>query len=145
MFWYWLAAGALIAVLEIFVPGVVFLWLGIAAAVTGFIVLAAPGLSLEIQFLIFAALGLAIVYGGRRFARRHDVAEDHLDLNQGARRQIGRSAILETATVDGRGRARIGDSAWTVALRPGQPDLAAGAHVRIVDADGSLLIVEPSR
>lgn len=143
MHWYWFAGGALIAFLEIFAPGVAFLWLGIAAAATGLVVLAAPSLSLEVQFLAFAALGLAIVYGGRRFARRHDQAEDHFDLNQGARRQIGRSAILETATVDGRGRARIGDSAWTVALRPGAPDLQAGAHVRIVDADGTLLIVEP--
>ncbi|MGH7004326.1 MAG: NfeD family protein [Alphaproteobacteria bacterium] len=45
---------------------------------------------------------------------------------------------LEEATVNGRGRARIGDSLWRVT----GPDLAAGTRVRITGMDQGTLKVE---
>ena len=39
---------------------------------------------------------------------------------------------------DGRGRARVGDGEWPVR----GPDAAEGAKVRVVSADGGVLVVE---
>ena len=42
-------------------PAFVFLWLGIAAGVTGLVLLALPSTSIEIQMLIFAVFSVASV------------------------------------------------------------------------------------
>ena len=34
-FWHWLAFGVAVMLVEVLVPGVIFLWLGIAAVITG--------------------------------------------------------------------------------------------------------------
>jgi len=45
---------------------------------------------------------------------------------------------VTTAIEDGRGRARVGDGEWPVR----GPDAAEGAKVRVVSADGGVLVVE---
>ena len=52
---------------------------------------------------------------------------------------IGQTVTVSEALVSGQGRVKVGDSAW---LCKG-PDAPIGAYVRIVGADGSVLIVEP--
>ena len=51
--WHWLIFGCAMVVLEILAPGIIFVWLGAAAIITGIISLLAPTLSWEFQFLIF--------------------------------------------------------------------------------------------
>lgn len=57
--WIWLAAALALGILEIFLPGFIFLGFAIGAAVTG-LVLAIPGmaLSLNVLVLIFAVMSL---------------------------------------------------------------------------------------
>ena len=43
-FWHWWVAGLLLLALEAFAPGAVFLWMGVAALVTGGVVALLPGL-----------------------------------------------------------------------------------------------------
>ena len=50
-------AAALI-IFEVFAPGAFFLWLGIAAAVVGVLVLVSPGMGWEFQVLIFSVLSV---------------------------------------------------------------------------------------
>ena len=54
-YWWWILALVLIAV-EVALPGYFMLWIGIAAGLTGLLVLLAPGLSMLAQALAFAAL-----------------------------------------------------------------------------------------
>ena len=52
-FWHWWILAALIfAGIEILAPGVFFIWLGAAAALTGLIALVIPGMGWEIEALI---------------------------------------------------------------------------------------------
>ena len=41
-FWHWLALGLFLMLIEVFVPGVLFLWLGLAGILTGLLLLAVP-------------------------------------------------------------------------------------------------------
>jgi len=44
-YWLWWALGLALVIVEMAAPGVFFLWLGIAAGLVGFLVLAWPDLS----------------------------------------------------------------------------------------------------
>ena len=44
VYWHWLALAAAFVALEIVVPGVFLIFLGIASATVGFVLLAIPGL-----------------------------------------------------------------------------------------------------
>ena len=60
-FWHWLVLGGLLLLLEVFTPGFVFMWLALAAAVTGSLLWLAPELAWQLQVLIFAAAAVASV------------------------------------------------------------------------------------
>ena len=137
-FWHWLIAGIVFVVIEILLPGVVFLWVGIAAGVTGLVLLAVPGMSWETQFLVFAVLAVISVAAGRNWVKRRPTVSDHPDLNRRGRRLVGSVLSLEGPIVNGAGRVRAGDGTWKVKGR----DLPAGARVRVTGVEGATLLVE---
>ncbi len=63
---------------------------------------------------------------------------DQPDLNLRASQLVGRVVRLEEAIEHGRGKARVGDTLWTVE----GPDAPAGARVRITATQGTVLKVE---
>ena len=138
--WHWLALGAVLAAVEIIAPGVFFLWLGVAAIATGLVLLVLPGLPWTVQLLLFAVLSVAAVYAGRRFFSGQASASDHPGLNRRGDRYVGQIFTLEEATMDGRGRLRVGDSWWRMATTGG--DLPAGARVRVVAVEGTTFRVQ---
>ena len=94
-YWEWWILGAALVVLEVFAPGVIFLWMGIAAGVVGLIVLAAPAMEWEIQVLIFAALSVVSVFVARRYLKRKPIETDHPNLNRRGQDLIGRVFTLD--------------------------------------------------
>lgn len=138
-FWHWWVLAVLLAAVETVLPGAAFLWLGGAAAVVGLVVLVLPGLGWELQLLLLAVLSIAAVIGGRalyRWAGLHAVHDQVL--NRRAEQYIGTVHTLQTAIVNGHGRAQVGDTSWAVE----GPDLPAGAAVRVVAVDGVILKVK---
>lgn len=138
-FWWWVLALLLIAG-EVLAPGFFLLWIGIAAAVMGILTWVVPGLGIVAQAIAFVILAFAacIVYWKvvkPRLARGDDPAAATLS-RRGAQ-MVGRRYVLVEAIVNGRGKARVGDSQWLVA----GPDLPVGAEVEVVGVDGSLLNV----
>ena len=81
-FWHWLALGALLMIAEIFAPGVLFLWLGIAAALTGLIVLIFSDLQWGIQLILFGCLAVLSVVAGRMIVKRPSKPTSHPSLNR---------------------------------------------------------------
>ncbi|MGV6848135.1 MAG: NfeD family protein [Marinibacterium sp.] len=60
LWWVWVAASLILAILEVVIPGFIFLGFAIGAFLTGMLLLnTGLGLSLPLLFLIFAALSLA--------------------------------------------------------------------------------------
>lgn len=143
VFWHWFAFAALLLVLEIMAPGVVFLWLGIAAALTGILALIFPFSGLEIQGLFFAIVSVATVWIGRRFWRPRAGDTDHPRLNRRGSEFIGHSYVLEETPSGGTGHVRIGDTVWPVRITGEDLPLAKGDKVRIVEVSGAVLDAEP--
>lgn len=135
--WWWLIAAALLATLEIFLPGLFLIWIALAAAITGLVLLATP-LAFPLQAILFVALAFVAVFAGRRWYARNPVPTDDPNLNARAARLIGHVVIVEAAIENGKGRVRVGDGVWNAR----GPDSPAGASVRIVAADGTCLTVE---
>jgi membrane protein implicated in regulation of membrane protease activity len=134
--WSWVVAGLVLLALELVAPGGVLIWLGAAALVTGGLAL---GVSIywPLQFVVFGVLALAAIWLWLR-TRKQEEPTDRPFLNRRAERFIGHEAVLDEPIRDGEGRVAIGDTTWRVI----GPDLAAGARIRVVDADGAVLRVE---
>ncbi len=135
--WAWWIAAVLLAVAEIVVPGIFLIWLALAAAATGLVVLVFD-LPTAVQFGIFAVAAVASIYGGRTIYRRSAVPPDPL-LNHRAARMIGTRVTISEAIVQGLGRAAVGDGSW---LAKG-PDMPVGAVATVVDVEGNTLSVVP--
>ncbi len=140
--WHWSVAGLLLLILEMFAPGAIFMWLGIAALVVSAILALIPSLGWELQWVIFAILSIVSIVGWRIFFRKHPLLDesDSHTLNQRGREMIGRKLTLSEAIHNGSGRTQIGDSWWRVE----GPDLEAGTEVVITDSKGSSVVVEVS-
>ena len=138
-YWHWWVLGTVLLILEVFSPGAFMLWMGISAAVVGAILLAAPGLTLEIQLLVFAVLSVGSIVAWRLYRRSHPPGPtDEPMLNRRGSQYIGRVFTLDEPIVNGFGKLRVDDTSWKVA----GPDLPGGARVRVVAVDNTILRVE---
>ncbi|MGN6144824.1 MAG: NfeD family protein [Mesorhizobium sp.] len=142
--WNWMVLGFILLVLEIAVPGVFLLWIGIAALIIGAVSLAlwdAGFWSWQVQVVAFLALSLVSAYVGKQIVGRRQDQSDQPLLNRRGEQMIGRTATLVEPIREGRGRIQLGDTLWRVS----GPDLPAGTRVRVTGAtDTDLeLRVEP--
>ena len=137
-YWDWFIAGLVLVILEIFAPGAVFLWLGIAAGLVGAVVFFAPYLDWKFQFTLFAVLSVVSIVVSRRYLKRRPLETDHPNLNRRGAQYVGRDLILDAALSGGRGRLRVDDTTWRVE----GPDLPAGAKVRVTAVNGATLKIE---
>jgi inner membrane protein len=139
--WNWIVLGLVLMILEVAAPGIFFLWFGIAALIVGGLVILlgeAFPFGWQVQVILFLLLSLIAVFIGRKLIGATDAESDEPLLNRRGEQLIGQIVTLEEATVNGRGRARIGDSLWRVT----GPDLAAGTPVKIIGIDQGTLQVE---
>ncbi|MGD9744025.1 MAG: NfeD family protein [Dongiaceae bacterium] len=139
-FWHWWVLGVALLALEVAAPGTFFLWLAIAAGVTGVAALAFPAMGWPLELVMFAVLAVASVLGGRAFVKRHPIQSDDNTLNRRGEQHVGRIYALAEAIRNGRGTLKVGDSVWRVE----GPDLPAGARVRVTAISGAVLTVEPA-
>jgi membrane protein implicated in regulation of membrane protease activity len=141
LFWYWWALGAVFLVLEMLLPGVVFMFLAIGALAAGLFLLVVPGLSIELQLLTFAVVSVVAAVGLRKTLRRLQ----HIDsppntLNARGDALVGQIFVLDSAILNGRGRITLGDGSWSVT----GPDMVKGTRVRVAAVQGTELKVEPA-
>lgn len=138
--WNWIALGMVLLVLEILVPGVFLLWIGIAALIVGAASLALWGAgfwSWELQVVIFLVLCVVCAYAGKRLLGGKNAQSDQPLLNRRSEQLIGRTATLKEPISEGYGRIQLGDTLWRVV----GPDLPSGAQVRVVSVKDSELVV----
>jgi len=132
VFWHWLILAGVLLILELTAPAFFFLWLGIAAAATGLLMLVFPGLPLEAQMVLFSVLSIIAVITWRRYRESHPRISDQPNLNRRGEQYIGRVFTLQKAIVNGVGKVTVDDSTWRV---EGQ-DLPAGTRVRVDGVNG---------
>jgi membrane protein implicated in regulation of membrane protease activity len=137
-FWGWWILALALFVIELLAPGVFFLWLGLAAVVVGFIALLLPDLGWQVDFVIFAVLGVASAILGRKFWKPKAGESPDPTLNVRGSQYVGQTYLLETAIENGHGRMTVADGSWLVT----GPDLPRGAKVRVTGVEGARLRVE---
>jgi hypothetical protein len=135
--WNWFVVAVALFALESVVPGVHFVWFGMAAVIVG-----ALGLTIDIawewQLVAFAIISCITVFFARRYASPDMAASDEPGLNVRAGQYVGRVVTVEEAIADGRGKVRVGDTVWN-ALGKDAPE---GSRVKITGTDGNCLLVE---
>ncbi|HET9034432.1 MAG TPA: NfeD family protein [Dokdonella sp.] len=134
---WWLLALLLIAA-EMITPGYFLLWIGLASAVMGLIMLAVPGLAFLAQAVLFALLSIALCFVYWKYIRpAAERRDDQPLLNRKGDRMIGRRVTVVDAIVNGRGKAKVGDSVWLI---QGE-DCASGTSVTVTAVIGTTLQV----
>ncbi len=138
-FWHWLVLGLLLMFIELILPSTYFLWLGLAAMLVGVLLWLIPGMSFDVQTILFAILSVSAIFIGKRYLKRHPIESDRPTLNVRGAQNIGRIVTLHEAIVNGVGRVHLDDTLWKV----NGPDLPVNTRVRVVAVEGISLRVEP--
>jgi membrane protein implicated in regulation of membrane protease activity len=136
--WIWFIIAAIFL---LGAPGAAVLWFfGVAAFLVGGIS-SLQDLSWQSQLITFAGTGVAAILLWQRLDQprdKNDFAAHPFD-SRGPSAFVGRVVKLHRPIVDGTGMVMIGGTVWRVAGR----NCEAGQRVKVVHAEGTLLIVDP--
>ena len=135
--WFWLSLGLILGVAEMVAPGFFLMWLGLAALIVGLLDYAFP-ISIPFQVALFAVLSIITVFAGKKFLKDNPIETDDPKLNDRGARLTGEIVTVVEAIADGHGRVKVGDTEWSAR----GADAGVGARVRVVGADGAVLLVE---
>jgi len=136
VYWHWWAFAALLLIAEIALPITFFLWMSIAAVITGVLVFAVD-MGWQIQLLIFSVLSVVSIAASRVYLRNNPIQSDDNKLNLRGEKHIGRTYTLETDISNGSGTVRVGDTLWRVE----GADLPAGTRVEVTEVNGNSFVV----
>ena len=137
-FWHWWIAGVLLLIVEVAVPGAFFLWMGVAAFITGLTMAVFPSMGWEYQFLIFAAFSVISIVVSRRYLKSRPIETDKPTLNRRGEQYVGRTLTLAEPIVNNIGKVKISDTNWKIE----GDDMPEGAKVTVTGVDGTVLKVE---
>ena len=138
VFWHWWILAGLLLILELTAPAFFFLWLGIAAAAVGLILLVFPSIGIETQLVLFAIASIVAVVAWRKYREARPITTDQPNLNRRGHQYIGRMFSLTDPIDNGVGKVVVDDSTWKVK----GPDLPAGTHVKVTGVEGTVFTVE---
>ena len=138
--WVLIAIGMLI--LEVCLPGAVFIWPGLAAAVMAVIV-ANTEYTWQTYSMIFAILTIVFgVLARPLFIRLKNRAEGEV-MNEDHNHLTGSLCqVLETVSAT-QGRVKLKDSSYSARLADGQETIEYGTMVKVVRVKGTTLFVAP--
>jgi len=138
VFWHWWILAGVLLIIELTAPVFFFLWLGMAAAATGLLLLVFPSMPVEFQLVLFAVLSVVAVIAWRKYRESRPVVSDQPNLNRRGQQYEGRVFTLDQPIENGIGKITVDDSTWRVK----GPDLPAGARVRVSGVEGVVFLVE---
>lgn len=137
--WTWFVAAGILLILELLSPGVFFIWLGVAAALTG-IIDNVHDMAWQGELVVFAILSVIAVAAGRRFYKGPAMEPaDNPHLNRRQMGYVGRSFTLKQPIVDGRGKLTIEDTVWEIE----GPDMVEGSRIKVTAVRDMTLVVKP--
>ncbi len=140
-FWHWWMAATLLLILEIFAPGVVFVWIGISAALIGALLFAMPDMPWELQFSIWGIFAVLSAVIGRNYIHKNPIKTDQPALNQRGEQYVGRVFTLGNPIHNGVGTIKVDDSTWKIEA---EEDFKKGTKIKVIGLDGVVLKVEKS-
>ena len=137
IFWSVLLVAAVIA--EFGTQQLVSIWFAAGSLVA--LITAALGFSEIVQFVVFASVSLVLLIFTRPILRKF-LRFEIRDTN--VKSDLGKNAVViqEIDPQKGTGRARLGDTEWR-AVSSDSCVIQTGSIVKVLDIDGTRLIVEP--
>jgi len=138
VFWHWWILAGLLLILELTAPAFLFLWLGIAAAAVGLILMVFPSMALEAQLVLFGLASIVAVLAWRKYRETRPVSTGQPNLNRRGHQYIGRVFSLSEPITNGVGKVTVDDSTWKVK----GPDLPAGTSIKVAGVEGVVFRVE---
>lgn len=134
----WILVGLLLLGAEILLPGVLLLWIGLAAIGTGLMLfVVTPPFWLTVT--VFIGLLAAGIVAALRL-RRSEHPRPRVNTPDAG--LVGRFGVLVEPGVAGP-RVRVGDSDWAARLPRDAADTQVGTRVRVEGVDGTTLVVRP--
>ncbi|MBL8399207.1 MAG: NfeD family protein [Candidatus Accumulibacter sp.] len=142
--WQWVVFGLLLMTAEMLLPALLLIWIGLAAAVVGLVLLAWPELALASQIFIWAGLSVALLVFWFRFLKPRTVST----VGSSAASVVGEVGVLvNELTPHNRGQVRfqkplLGADCWECYA---DSMIEAGERVRVVAIEGNYVKVEKVR
>lgn len=137
--WHWWALGAILIILELLSPGIFLLWVGLAAAMVGVLLLIVPDLSWNGQLLAFAIYSISLIFFQHIWLKRNPIITDHPTLNRRGQQYVGRVFTLDIPIINGEAKIQVDDSTWKIR----GADCVAGTKIIVTDVDSTILLVQP--
>lgn len=136
----WFSIGLVLVLLELAVPGIYLIWFGLSAFVMGILVsfLTLTPMETGVSFALISALFAGIgwfVYA--KLINAAKVPEKYKYLNDLAGAHIGKVYNLSEDVVDGRSKAKVGDTFWLVDI---QEKLKKGDKVKIIGVENGVIL-----
>lgn len=138
--YWWLIAGILLFLVEIFTPGFFAASLGIGAFVGS--LAAFLGWSIEIQVLLFSLISVIAIFIFRPLIKKY--LYKTIDVPTNADALIGKSGVVVQAVDEnlGHGRVAIDGDEWQYVLATTSVPASKGDRVRVISRDSIVLTVE---
>jgi len=138
--WDWMTFGLILMILELIIPGTFIIWFGFGAVATGLVFAFTP-LSISGQLATFAVCStISLCFGffvyKRIFGANKEVSQKN---KTGAQKYIGQSFKVTESIGDDLGKVAVGDTVW---LAKSNHPIAKGERAKVVDVEGTILIVE---
>lgn len=133
---WWLAAAAILGIIEIGTVDFVFLMLALGALGASAASLLGAGLTLEVA--TFAIVSVVLLVVGRPWIKAR-LAQSTPNITTNVNALVGETALVLETTTARDGRVRLLGEVWSA--RTDGPDLAPGTRVRVLAIDGATALV----
>ena len=136
---YWLILLIVLVGIEIITLGLTTIWFAGGALVT--FILAMLDVSPVIQWAVFCAVSLALLFGTRPWALRFFNSQKQEKTNVDS--LLGKTAVVtaEIHNLEGRGEVFVNGLTWTARTEKDSEVIPKDAHVEIIAVEGVKLIV----
>ena len=140
---YWLILLIVLVVIEIITLGLTTIWFAGGALVT--FILAMLDVSPVIQWVVFCAVSLALLFGTRPWALRFFNSQKQEKTNVDS--LLGKTAVVtaEIHNLEGRGEVFVNGLTWTARTEKDSEVIPKDAHVEIIAVEGVKLIVRKKK
>jgi membrane protein implicated in regulation of membrane protease activity len=138
-YWYWIAFGAALLILEVFIPSTLLLWPGIAAIFVGLVSAVFPAASDPVLLLVWGVSSLILVVAWLAYRKKNKKDRPTSTINRRGDQLVDRHFTLTKDIVNGHGELHIDDTRWKIVS---DIDHSAGAKVKVTSVEGTSLKVE---
>ena len=140
LWWVWVVAGLLLVGLEVFTPGFIVMWFGIAAMISAVPVYL--GASTKVIVVTYTVSLLLLTVFGRRITLNL-FTKYRVDIKTNTDSLIGRAGVVTTGMHPAQpvGRVRVNNESWS-AVSDGGDAIAEGENVVVQGVEGVKLNVK---